>query len=449
MSTLTNLSETGLTRRSFLTTSSKAAAGAALAASVPRPGYTAESNTIKLALIGCGGRGTGAIAQALSTQGPTELWAMVDVFEQRLQTSLKVLQKKLPDKAKVPAERRWLGLDGYKKAIDSMEKGSVVLLTTPPAFRPIHAEYAISKGMHVFMEKSFGVDGPGVRRILAAGEEAKRKNLKIAGGLMTRHSVYTGGAVEQIHGGKIGEVIATWAYRMHGPVGYKPRQEGMNELAFQISNYSNFTWLNGSFLLDWLIHNLDVACWVKDEWPVSVQGMGGRQTRKEADQLFDHYAAEYTFADGTRLDAQGRHISRCFDYWGVFVQGTTGCAELGEGIKEPRLFKGHKRDNDKVIWTFTGQKTDPYQYEHDLFFDAIRNDKPHNEAERCAKTCLTGIMGRMACETGEEVTWDKALNSKEELAPGLENLTMDSDAPVKPDTSGQYPVAMPGTNRVI
>ena len=279
------------TRREFLKTSSTALAGAALASAIAaRPGYAAENNTIKIALVGCGGRGSGAVAQALSTQGPTKLWAAADVFDHRLQSSLANLKQSHEKQMDVPPERQFIGLDGFKKAIDSLDKGDLVLLTTPPAFRPIHFEYAVQKGVNVFMEKSFAVDAPGIRRVLRAGEEATKKNLKVAGGLMSRHYKPLEEAIQQIHEGLIGEVVTSWAYRMHGPVGVNPRQPGMKELAYQISNYSNFTWLNGSFIEDWLIHNIDVCCWAKNAWPVSVQGMGGRQVRQDADQLFDHYA---------------------------------------------------------------------------------------------------------------------------------------------------------------
>jgi predicted dehydrogenase len=424
-------------------------AGAALAAALARPGYTAEANTIKLALIGCGGRGTGAAAQAMSTAGPTKLWAMADVFEHRLQGSLNNLKQKHAAQIDVPPERQFIGLDAFKKAIDSLEKGSVVLLATAPAFRPIHVEYAVQQGMNVFMEKSFAVDAPGIRRVLKAGEEAAQKNLKIAGGLMSRHSPALEAAVKFIHDGGIGEVITAWAYRMHGPVGLGRKQAGTKELAYQIANYSCFTWLNGSFIVDWLIHNIDVCCWVKNAWPVSVQGMGGRQVRKEADQLFDHYAAEYSFADGTRLFAQGRHQNKCYDFFGDIIHGATGSAVLGEGQPNPRIFKGHKQTSENLIWSYKGQARDQYQVEHDLLFEAIRNDKPYNETERCCKSCFTAIMGRMACESGRVITWDEAFASNLELAPGLEKLTMDSDAPVMPDADGRYPVAVPGTTQVL
>ncbi|HEY9175210.1 MAG TPA: gfo/Idh/MocA family oxidoreductase, partial [Verrucomicrobiae bacterium] len=349
----------------------------------------------------------------------------------------------------VPPDRVFSGLDGYRRAIDSLDQGSVVLLATPPAFRPIHFEYAIQKGMHVFMEKSFAVDAPGIRRVLRTGELAREKNLKVASGLMSRHYLPLEQAIGQVHQGAIGEVITAYAYRMHGPVGFSPKQPGMTELAHQIANYSNFTWLNGSFIVDWLIHNIDVCCWAKNAWPVSVQGMGGRQVRQEPDQLFDHYAAEYTFPDGTRMVAQGRHITKCWDFFGDVLHGTTGCAVLGEGQTDPKLFKGHQPTSANLLWRYKGEPCDQYQREHDLFFDAIRKDQPYNETERSAKSCFTAIMGRMACESGQLITWDDAIQSELELAPGLENYTMASNPPVMPDAAGKYTVAMPGVTKVI
>jgi len=232
-------------RRDFLKRSGGTLAGAALASAIAARSYAAEDNTIKIALVGCGGRGTGAAANALSTPGPTKLVAMADVFDDRLNGSFKNLSGSFADKVDVPAERKFVGLDAYRKAIDAVAPGGVVLLTTPPGFRPIHLEYAVEKGAHVFMEKSFAVDGPGVRRVLKAGEAAAKKNLKIAGGLMSRHYQPLEDAVQQIHDGLIGEVITVWAYREHGPVGYGPKPAGMPEMAHQIRNYSCFTWTNG------------------------------------------------------------------------------------------------------------------------------------------------------------------------------------------------------------
>jgi predicted dehydrogenase len=439
------------TRREFLKTSTAAVAGAALAGALARPGYTAEDNTIKIALVGCGGRGSGAAAQALSTKGPTKLWAMADFFESKVQGSLNGIKQGRETKVDVPNERQFVGLDGFKKAIDSLDKGDVVLLATPPAFRPIHFEYAVQKGVHVFMEKSFAVDAPGIRRVLKTGELAREKNLKVATGLMSRHSKPLEEAMEQIHNGAIGDVLMCWAYRMHGPVGFAPKPAGMSELGHQITNYSNYTWLNGSFFVDWLIHNIDVCCWAKNDWPAIVQGMGGRQVRQDADQLFDHYMAEYAFGDGSRFVGQGRHINKCWDFWGAVIQGTKGSAVLGEGQPKPRIFKGQKQTSENMIWTYKGQPHDAYQTEHDLFFDAIRSNKPYNETERSAKSCFAAIMGRMAIETGAQLTWEEALASNVELAPGLENYTMTSEPPksAAPNAAGKYPIAMPGQEPVV
>jgi predicted dehydrogenase len=450
MNAVRNGSNTSPTRRDFLKTSSGALAGAALASAVAARSYAAEDNTIKVALIGCGGRGTGAAAQALSTQGPTKLVAAADVFDYRLEGSLKSLANSHADKVDVPAERRFLGLDGFKKAIDAIAPGGVAILATPPGFRPIHLEYAVEKGCHVFMEKSFAVDAPGIRRVLKAGEAAQSKNLKIAGGLMSRHYKPLEEAVARIHDGVIGEVITAWAYRVHGPVGYGPKGAGVSELAHQIRNYSCFTWLNGSFLLDWLIHNLDVCCWVKDAWPVSAQGQGGRQVRIEGDQLFDHYAVEYTFPDGTRLFAQGRHQANTWGFFGDIIHGAKGSAVLGEGIPQPKIFKSWQQTADNQVWEYQGPGCNQYQVEHDLLFDAIRQDKPYNETQRCAYAAMTGILGRMAAESGQLITWEQALASNVEQAPGLEQYTMDSpNAPVMPDAQGRYPVAMPGISKVL
>jgi predicted dehydrogenase len=445
-------------RREFLKQTTGALAGIPLASVITARGNVAEQNKIKIALVGCGGRGTGAAVNALSTKGPTQLVALADVFESRVNGSHKSLTGRFNKKENVPQERQqvnvpedrqFLGLDAYKKAIDVIAPGGVVLLATPPAFRPIHLEYAVAKGCHVFMEKSFAVDAPGIRRVLKAGKEAEKKNLKIAGGLMSRHYKPLEEAVQKLHEGMIGDIITCWAYREHGPVGFRPRRSGMSELAHQIQNYSNFTWLNGSFILDWLIHNLDVCCWCKDAWPVSAQGQGGRQVRTEADQLFDHIAVEYSFSDGTRLFAQGRHMHNCWGFFGDVIHGALGSAVLGEGIPNPRIYKGHQQTPDNEIWKFEGTRGSGYQVEHDLLFDAIRENKSHNETERCAYAAMVGILGRMAAESGQMIKWEDALASNLELAPGLDGYTMDSEPPVKPDANGGYPVAKPGVTKVL
>ena len=437
-------------RREFLRNSSVVAAGTALAGTLatPHAGYCAEANTIKVALVGCGGRGGGAAVNALSTAGPVQLWAIADVFPHKLDVTAQSLATQFGDRGTVPQERRFAGFDAFRHAIDSLDRGDVVLLATPPAFRPIHFEYAARKGVNVFMEKSFAVDAPGIRRVLAANDVALGKNLKVATGLMSRHYLPLEEAVGRIHDGALGELITCWAYRMHGPVGFFARRPGASELAHQIANYSNFTWLNGSFLVDWLIHNLDVACWAKDAWPRSAQGMGGRQVREEPDQLFDHCACEFIFPDGTKLFAQGRHQSGCHDFFGDVLHGTKGCAVLGEGQTKPRLFKGWEPSPANVLWQYQGAPCDHYQREHDLFFAAIRGDQPYNEVGRSVRSCMTAILGRMAVESGRQLTYDEALASNIELAPGLDQITsLDHAAPVTPDAAGRYPVAQPGRGR--
>ena len=436
-------------RRDFLKATSGVLTGAALAGAIGTRAYAGESNAIKIALVGCGGRGTGAAANALSTRGPTKLVAMADVFGQRLESSLDNLNKSFAKQIDVSAGRKFIGMDGYKNAIDTIAPGGLVILATPPAFRPIHVEYAVEKGCNVFMEKSFAVDAPGIRRVLKAGKAAEQKNLKIAGGLMSRHYIPLEQTVEQLHKGLIGDLITCWAYREHGPVGFSPKSAGMSDLAHQIRNYSCYTWLNGSFMLDWLIHNLDVCCWCKDAWPVSAQGQGGRQVRTQADQLFDHYNVEFTFPDGTRLLAQGRHMNNCWGFFGDIIHGAKGSAVLGEGITKPKIFKSHNQTPENLIWEYKGPHCDHYQHEHDLLFKAIRNNEAYNETERAASAAMVGILGRMASESGQMITWDQAMASNLELAPGLDNYTMDSKPPVMPDEKGQYPVAMPGVTKVL
>ncbi len=438
----------GNSRREFLKQSTSIVAGASLASAIATRSYAAEDNTIKIALIGCGGRGSGAAVNALSTAGPTELLAMADVFPEKVYQQEAALKNKFPNQVNVPKDCQYVGTDAFKKAIDQIAPGGLVILATPPAFRPLHLEYAVARGVHVFMEKSFAVDAPGIRRVLKAGEEATKKNLKIAGGLMSRHSLPLEQAIEKLHDGVIGDLITCWAYRMHGPVGFRPRGEDESELANQIRNYSCYTWLNGSFILDWLIHNLDVCCWAKDAWPVAAQGQGGRIVRDKPDQLYDHYAVQYEFPDGTCLFAQGRHIASCWGFFGDIVHGTSGSAVIGEGQLIPRIYKGHQQTPENLLWQYEGSPGNAYQREHDLLFAAIREDKPYNETRRCAYAAMTGILGRMAAESGQKVTWEEAIKSDFELAPGLDRLTMDSPAPVQADANGNYPVALPGVSKV-
>ncbi len=440
-------------RREFLKTSG-ALAGLAMASSLasPRPGYAAEENTIRIALVGCGGRGSGAAANALATKGPTKLVALADVFPDRVANSYKALAQQCGAQVDVPEERRFVGFDAYKHAIDAAGKGGLVLLATPAAFRPIHFEYAVASGVNVFMEKSFAVDAPGVRRVLRAGEAAAQRNLKVASGLMWRHDPAREEAVKRIHEGAIGEVLLLRTYRNHGPVGFQPKQSGQSELAHQILNYSCFNWLNASFFVDWLIHNIDVCCWAKNAWPVNAQGQGARVSRTEPDQMLDQYAVEYTFADGAKLLAHGRHIAGCWDIFSDFAHGSKGSAVLMENLAaaKSRIYRNQIMTPDNIVWRYQGPTVDPYQREHDLLFEAIRNDKPYNETERAARACMVSIMGRMAAESGAMISYEEALASNLELAPGLGQITsLDSQAPVLPDAQGRYPVPVPGRTKVL
>jgi myo-inositol 2-dehydrogenase / D-chiro-inositol 1-dehydrogenase len=288
--------------------------------------------------------------------------------------------------------------------------------------------------------------------VLRAGELAAQKNLKIASGLMWRHDPPREEVVRRLHDGAIGDIILLRTYRMHGPVGFHPRQPGESELAHQIRNYSCFNWLNASFFVDWLIHNIDVCCWAKDAWPVSVQGQGARVARSDPDQMLDQYSVEYTFPDGTKLFAQGRHVAGCWDIFSDFAQGAKGSAVLMEnlGAAKSRIYNGHSQTPENLVWRYQGATVDSYQREHDLLFAAIRNDKAYNETERAAKACLVSIMGRMAAESGLVINYEDALASNLELAPGLDKISsLDAPAPIMPDTSGKYPVPVPGRTKVL
>ncbi len=441
-------------RRQFLVTSGQAVAATALAGALaqPRPGYAAEKNLIKIALVGCGGRGTGAAANALSTAGPTQLWAMADVFPRRVTDSLTAIKEKYPQQVNVTPERRFSGFNAFRAAIDALDRGDVVLLATPAAFRPAHFEYAVEKGIHVFMEKSFAVDAPGIRRVRRAGAQAEAKGLKVASGLMWRHDPAREEVIQRIHQGAIGEVILLRTYRMHGPVGLNPKPPGSSELAHQLANYNSFPWLNASFFVDWLIHNIDVCCWAKNAWPVAAQGHGARAARSAPDQMLDQYFVEYTFPDGAKLYAEGRHTAGCWDIFSDFAHGTRGSALIMENLAaaNPRIYGGQIQTREHETWRYRGAPTDPYQIEQDLFFQAIRNDQPYNETERSARACMVSILGRMAADSGQWITYDDASASDLELAPGLDSLnSLDDPAPVLPDAEGRYPIPIPGQTRVL
>ena len=447
----TNTSPGSKSRRQFLKSSGRLVATSALAGVIGSRSYAAGNSTIKLALVGCGGRGTGAVADALSaTGGPVKLHAMADLFEPRLKSSLENLEKGFKEKIDVPRERQFIGFDGYKKAIDSLSPGDVVLLATHAAFRPLHFEYAVKKGINVFAEKSFATDGPAVRRWLKTAEASERKNLKVGVGFMWRHSEARQQVIRRIHDGVIGDVHTLRIYRVHGPVVCPPLPAGANELVFQLQHPNSFTWASSGFFIDWHCHNIDVACWAKGAWPVSAQGFGGR-CYEQAGSQFDHYTVEYTFADGTKLFAFSRHMTGCWETYSDYAHGSKGSAVIMASLGAPKckIYKSHNMVPDELMWQYPGRDPNPYRVEWQLLLDAIRQDKPHNEARRAGEAEVAALMGRAATHTGQYVTWDQTLNSEFQFVKDIDGMTFETPSPIHAEPDGIYAAPQPGITKEV
>ncbi|MDI9431238.1 MAG: Gfo/Idh/MocA family oxidoreductase [Sedimentisphaerales bacterium] len=433
-------------RREFLKLSGRTAASAALMAGLAPGLYAGAGGPIKLALVGCGGRGTGAVADAFTaTGGPVKLYAVADLFEDRVQSSLQNLNEIAADKVDVPPGRRFVGFDAYKKAIDCLSPGDVVILATHAAFRPMHFEYAVGRGVNVFAEKSFATDAPAARRWLKAAELSEQKGLKVGVGFMWRHSQARQETIQRIHDGAIGDVHTLRIYRVHGPVQCPPLPEGTNELVFQLRYPNSFTWVSSGFYIDWHCHNIDVACWTKGAWPVSAQGMGGR-CFEEAGSQFDHYTVEYTFADGTKLFTFSRHMHNCWETYADYAHGSKGSAVLMATLGEPRpkIYKGHQQTRENVLWEFAGRDPNPYVVEWQRLLDAIRQDKPHNEARRAGEAEIAALMGRMATHSGQLITWDQVMNSPFQFVADIDRMTFDTPAPIHAGPDGRYAPPQPG-----
>lgn len=446
--------DTSSSRREFLKTTGVATASSALLTGAAPGLFVAENNTIQIALIGCGGRGTGATKNALTiNNGPIKLVAMADVFEKNLEYKYNELKKDYGDSGKmdVPQERRFIGFDAYKKAMDCLNPGDVVILTTPPAFRWVHYTYAIEKGLNVFMEKPVTVDGPTTRRMLELNKKAVEKNLKVAVGLMCRHCDARRELFDRIQNGEIGDITMMRAYRMAGPTGSAatgPKPEGISELMYQISRFHAFLWLSGGAVSDFLIHNIDESCWMKNDWPVQAIASGGRHYRGDSvDQNFDTYSIEYTFPDGTKLFVGGRTIPGCYQDFASYAHGTKGLGVISSASHWPaksRIYKGHNEDDANLQWAFPQpEKNNPYELEWDHLITAIRENQTYNEVERGCKASLVTSMGRMAAHTGQVITYDQILNSDHEFAPGIADLTMESESPLKAK-DGKYSIPLPG-----
>lgn len=429
-----------ISRRHFLKNSSAALAGTGLLTSSLRANAPVArgEDEIRIGLIGCGGRGTGAAAQALSTAGPVRLVAMADAFPDRLQTSLESIQEHHGDSVEVPADRQFTGFDAYREVIDL--DLDLVILTTPPGFRPMHFEYAVEKGRHVFMEKPVAVDGPGIRRVLAAGKRAEEKGLKVGVGLQRHHDARYLETMKRIHDGAIGDIVLLRAYWNSGGVWTRPREAGQTEMEYQMRNWYYFNWLCGDHIVEQHIHNLDVCNWVKNGYPVSAQGQGGRQVRTGIDhgEIYDHHMVEFTYEDGTKLLSQCRHIPGAFSSVSEHAHGTLGTANIGAGRIESQ---------GGWSWRYRDEVPNAYQVEHDRLFAAIREGKRHNEVENGAKSTMTAILGRMATYSGVEVSWEQALNSEQALVPSA--YAWNGTPPTVPDADGRYAIPMPGSTKAF
>ncbi|MFN7734798.1 MAG: Gfo/Idh/MocA family oxidoreductase [Pirellula sp.] len=444
-------------RRDFLKTGTSLAAAAGLTSTLSRSVHAAEDNKIRVALIGCGGRGTGAAENALQVDnGEIELVAMADVFENRLSSSYSKLKENFPKKVDVPPDRQFVSFDGYKKAMDVLRPGDVAILTSPPAFRWVMFKYAIEKGLNVFMEKPVTVDGPTSKKMFELGKKSVERNLKVGVGLMCRHCVVRQELLDRIRNGEIGDLLMLRAYRMAGPTGSAAatkKPEDMNELLYQIGRFHGFLWASGGAVSDFLIHNIDECCWMKEDWPVKAQASGGRHYRNDCvDQNFDTYSIEYTFGDGTKMFVNGRTIPGCRNEFASYAHGTKGSAIISASGHSPakcRIFSGQNMTKANVLWEGPKSEPNPYQLEWNDLINAIRKDLPYNEVERGVKASVVTSMGRMAAHTGVEITYDDMLNCEHEFAPDLENMTYQSPAPVRANADGIYPVPQPGiiTNR--
>ena len=448
-----NNSPSFASRREFIKTTGQFTAAAALAGIALPQVHAAASDTISIALIGCGGRGTGAASNALSTtSGPVKLVAMADVFEPKLASSFENLKSRLANQMDVPEDRKFIGFDGYRKAMDCLKPGDVAIFATPPAFRWVHYAYAIEKRLNVFMEKPITVDGPTTRKMLALAEQAEKLNLKAGVGLMVRHCRARQALLERIKDGEIGDITLLRACRMGrggGQTGPKPA--GMSELLFQVQRFHSFMWASGGVYSDYNIHQIDECCWMKGAWPVKAQGLGGRHYRgNTVDQNFDIYSIQYIFEDGTRLLFDGRCMPGCHDEFASYADGTKGCAIISTSSHTPgrcRTFKGHNITRADMLWAFPQPEKSPYQLEWDDLMAAIRQDQKYNEVSRGAIASLVTSMGRMAAHTGQVITYEDMLNCPHEFAPEVDKLTMQSEAPLKTGTDGKYPVPEPGVKR--
>jgi predicted dehydrogenase len=448
-----NIRDKKLTRRDFVKASS-ITAGGLLLGSLPigRSAFAAGNDRIKIALIGCGNRGTGAAANALDAGDDIQLVAMADIYEERLNGSFEILSRRYnsSEKLNVPEENKFIGFDAYKKAMDVAD---VVLLTTPTFWRPQHYEEAVRRGKHIFMEKPVAVDARGVRRVLDAARTAKEKQLNVVVGLQRRYQNKYRELYKRIQDGQIGEITSGTIYWMEGEFGDLRQDPEWSELKMQIVNQFQFLWASGGQVLDQLIHNIDVANWFIGAHPVAAQGMGGRfesLTGQNKGQFYDHGFIEYTYPNDVVVAAQARRQANTYSRVAEEFMGTLGTSQA-HGFGSDAILKDH-RGNIQYSHDGTGDPS-PYVQEHVELFNAIRNGNVIDNTVRAAHTTMTAIMGYMATYSGQNLTWEEALNSdvtfypQHSLTP--ENVGYDTEAPVKRGENGLYPVPVPGVTKVI
>jgi len=389
-------------RREFLKRGSLATAGLVMLGSSVPAVHAAENNTIRLALIGCGGRGTGAVGNALKTrdQGPIELYAAADLDETRIERSLKSLSKGYEDQLNVTADRKFRGFDAYKKAVDVLRPGDVALCTTRAYIRPLHVEYAVEKGINVFMEKPFSPDPGGLARMLRAGEAAEKKGVKIAAGLQCRHSPARAALIDQINGGAMGEISYIRANRLTGRRWMGDVGEQANDLIQQLQfGKINLLWVGSGHMVDNLIHQIDECCWLMDSWPVSCHGMGGREVGSDDHgQNIDTYSMEFTFPNGKKAFCGFRRAQGGHNEFATFVHCTKRAGQFSGNVHRAtvHMFNDQKTDKDNIAWSPEPDAHSPWDYEWIHFIDSIRNDKPHNEAKRAVYSDYAALMGRAA-----------------------------------------------------
>jgi len=431
-------------RREFIRNSSLLVAGGAVVAgqlNIARAAHAYGSDEIKLGLIGCGGRGTGAAADALATEGATKLYAVADVFANNITAGLRGLGGKFKDKIDVPQDRQFVGIDAYQQLLES--DVDVVLMASPPGFRPVHFEAAVKAGKHVFMEKPVAVDPAGVRRIVAANVIAKEKNLAVTVGLQRRHERRYQETIKRLQDGAIGDINLTRAYWNGSGVWVRARKPNESEMEYQLRNWYYFNWLGGDHIVEQHIHNLDVINWLKNGYPVEAQGQGGRQVRNGIDhgEIYDHHMVEFTYADGSKLLSQCRHIPGCWGSVSEHAHGSKGNCDIGGArIVDTR---------GKELWSYGQGGGDGHHQEHvDLLADLRKGVVP-NEGDYAAYSSMTAILGRMATYSGKLLNWNEALNSPVIVSP-IDAVKLLSDTPpTLPDKDGRYTIPVPGATKVV